>query len=341
MALRRDKGRRSILAETDIVIHILAITENRARYVMKPYPLISLAAALLLISSPVLAQTSGILPTRVAADQNVKAETADIATLQIQAQAGDVKAQVRLADDYFTGNGIGQDYAKAFDWYRKAANAGDPEAQTELGLMYAKGYDVTPVDYKEAIHWTRIAAEQGYVGAQYNLGVAYDNGLGVEADLPTAFSWYLKAAEQGYDIAQFNVATMFEAGQGVLQDLASARDWYQKAADQGNAPARYNLGNMYLTGRGVEKDAARGLALVEASARQGFPLAQSRMAGLYYAGEAVPQDKVKAYAWALLAAGDGDPEGQNLMKAMDGNHLLNEADMRQASALADTYASAQ
>jgi TPR repeat protein len=127
----------------------------------------------------------------------------------------------------------------------------------------------------------------------------------------------------------------------VLQDLASARDWYQKAADQGNAPARYNLGNMYLTGRGVDKDAAKGLALVEASAKQGFPLAQSRMAGLYYTGEAVAQDKVKAYAWALLAAGDGDPDGQDLMKTMDGNHLLNEADMRQASVLANTYASAQ
>lgn len=144
---------------------------------MKPYPLVSLAA-LLVFSSPVLAQTSGILPPQAVADQNKKAETADIATLQIQAQAGDVKAQVQLADDYFTGNGIGQDYAKAFDWYKKAANAGNPEAQTELGLMYAKGYDVTPVDYKEALHWTRIAAEQGYVGAQYNLGVAYDNGLG-------------------------------------------------------------------------------------------------------------------------------------------------------------------
>jgi TPR repeat protein len=98
---------------------------------------------------------------------------------------------------------------------------------------------------------------------------------------------------------------------------------------------------MYLTGRGVDKDAAKGLALVEASAKQGFPLAQSRMAGLYYTGEAVAQDKVKAYAWALLAAGDGDPDGQDLMKTMDGNHLLNEADMRQASVLADTYASAQ
>lgn len=308
---------------------------------MKPYLPLSLAAALMVLSSPVLAQTFGIQSSQAVVDQNVKAETQNMATLQLRAAAGDAEAQVRLADDYFTGNGIGQDYAQAFEWYKKAANAGNPEAQTELGLMYAKGYDVVPVDYNEAIRWTRIAAEQGYVGAEYNLGVAYDNGLGVTADLVTAFSWYLKAAEQGYDIAQFNVGTMYELGQGVRADPVQARTWYQKAADQGNAPARYNLGNMYIVGKGGEKDAAKGLTLIEASARQGFALAQSRMAEFYYSGESVPKDKVKAYAWALLAASDGDPDGQELMNTMDGSHLLSEADMRQASDLADTYASAQ
>ena len=69
---------------------------------------------------------------------------------------------------YYKGEGVPQDYKEAVKWWRKAAEQGDAEAQSNLGEMYYKGEGV-PQDYKEAIKWFRKAAEQGHTWAQYNL----------------------------------------------------------------------------------------------------------------------------------------------------------------------------
>ena len=68
--------------------------------------------------------------------------------------------------------------SEAVQWYRKAAEQGDAEAQDNLAFMYKNGQGVTQ-DYAQAVKWYRKAAEQGYAGAQINLGVMYDNGQGV------------------------------------------------------------------------------------------------------------------------------------------------------------------
>ena len=53
---------------------------------------------------------------------------------------------------------------------RALAEAGDTEAQHNLGLRYSTGEGV-PQDDAEAITWYRLAAEQGSASAQNNLGV--------------------------------------------------------------------------------------------------------------------------------------------------------------------------
>jgi TPR repeat protein len=62
---------------------------------------------------------------------------------------------------YLQGQGVPQDFAKALALFRKAANQGLANAQSNLGVMYAVGYGVAQ-DYKEAIDWFRKAANQGY-----------------------------------------------------------------------------------------------------------------------------------------------------------------------------------
>ena len=52
---------------------------------------------------------------------------------------------------------------------RALAEAGDAEAQNNLGLMYFNGRGVAQ-DEAEAVAWYRRAAEQGFANAQYNLG---------------------------------------------------------------------------------------------------------------------------------------------------------------------------
>ncbi len=99
-----------------------------------------------------------------------------------------------------------------------------------------------------------VKANAGDADAQYNLGSAYDLGQGVPQDNAQAAAWYRKAAEQGHAAAQYNLGASYYIGQGVPQDYAQAVAWYRKAAEQGHADAQFNLGAMYGIGEGVPED---------------------------------------------------------------------------------------
>ncbi len=75
------------------------------------------------------------------------------------------------------------------------ADQGDAIAESNLGIMYAKGQGV-PKDYAEAAKWFRLAADQGDA-AQSNLGAMYANGHGVPQDYVQAHMW-LNVAASGY-----------------------------------------------------------------------------------------------------------------------------------------------
>jgi len=97
--------------------------------------------------------------------------------------------------------GVEKDNVKAAKWFRKAAEQGCIDAQSQLGLCYSYGIGV-PIDHVEAAVWWRKAAEQGHIGAQSVLASFYDEGQGVPQDYWQAVFWYLKAAEQGHEEAK-------------------------------------------------------------------------------------------------------------------------------------------
>jgi len=81
------------------------------------------------------------------------------------------------------------------DALRVRAEAGDAEAQHNLGVRYANGQGV-PQDDAEAARWYRLAADQGLALAQVNLGVRYENGRGVPQDYIEAHMWFNLAVAQ-------------------------------------------------------------------------------------------------------------------------------------------------
>ncbi len=84
------------------------------------------------------------------------------------------------------------DYKSALEVWMPAAQAGDPEAQTNVGEIFEKGLGTEP-NYQAAAHWYQQAADQGYTRAEFNLGTLYEQGLGVEHDKLKALNWYRKA----------------------------------------------------------------------------------------------------------------------------------------------------
>ena len=113
-----------------------------------------------------------------------------------------------------------------------------------------------PLEAQAALETLHRTAEAGNAEAQYELGRAYEMGEGVSEDDAEAVRWYRMAAEQGEALAQFNLGLMYANGRGVLKDEAEAVRWFRLAAEQGLALAQFNLGLMYANGRGVLKDEA-------------------------------------------------------------------------------------
>ena len=92
-------------------------------------------------------------------------------------------------------------------------------------------------DYTTALQEFTELAEQGYANAQSNLGLMHAKGQGVPQDYKQAVKWYTKAAEQGDADAQFNLGLMYAKGQGVPQDNVYAHMWFNLAAADGNENA--------------------------------------------------------------------------------------------------------
>ena len=84
--------------------------------------------------------------------------------------------------------------ASAFREFGKLANAGDPEAQMQFGLLHVFGHG-SSVDYEEGRFWLRQSALQGYTAAQINLGSIYARGIGTDVNLIKAYAWLKLGAE--------------------------------------------------------------------------------------------------------------------------------------------------
>jgi hypothetical protein len=120
------------------------------------------------------------------------------------------------------------------------AEAGDAQAQVSLGLLFDLGQGV-PEDPATAYMWYRRAAEAGLAQAQFNVAVMQDSGVLGPRDAVEAARWYAKAAAQGHHRAQYNLGQLYFSGDGVPRDIAQARAWYRVAAHGGLTAAADKL----------------------------------------------------------------------------------------------------
>jgi hypothetical protein len=192
------------------------------------------------------------------------------------------------------------DPAQRLAYFQRGAQAGDPDAELQLAILYAKGEGVAQ-DYATAATWFRAAAEQGLPRAQYDLGVLYQRGRGVPADQVQAASWYLKAAEGKYPLAQYNLAVAYTKGEGTRKDPTEAALWYRRAAGQGVVQAMVNLGMVYERGEGVAVSQVDAYAWYLAAGRRGNEPAARRADELF--GGFSQLDQVRAQALASDVAG--------------------------------------
>lgn len=121
-----------------------------------------------------------------------------------------------------------------------AAARGDAVAQYSLGICYSEG-DGVQQDYRKAFEWFEKSAEQGNADSQYCLGVCYSEGEGVRQDYRKAFEWFEKSAEQGDALAQNYLGVIYELGRGVNQNYNKALELYNLAFENGHEEAQKNI----------------------------------------------------------------------------------------------------
>ena len=181
---------------------------------------------------------------------------ADLADLKSKAASGDINSQVTLGIAYRDGKGVERDYAAAVALFRKAAEKNDPAGLDNLGWMseHGLGMDNLP----QAVKYYQAAADKGYPQAQWNLGRMYAGDYWGHLDIAEAARWYRRAAEGGQRDAQYQLGVACLQGTGVAADDGEAFRWFRQSAQQGHLEATLALGWMYAMGRGVaasEKEA--------------------------------------------------------------------------------------
>ena len=170
-------------------------------------------------------------------------------------------------------------FAEAYALFDRLAAEDEPEAWLWLSAMHANG-DGREVDHTVAYEKCLRAAELGNIQACTNLGVMLVQGEGVAPDPVAGLAWLKRAADAGDIGAAFNAASILSGGKWLDKDLKQAVVYYEHAARAGYHPAQARLGYAYRNGFGVAKDRKKAFIWLSLAARHGIGTAIAMLEGM-------------------------------------------------------------
>jgi len=135
------------------------------------------------------------------------------------------------------------DKVSAFNAFLELAIDGCADSQAMVGFMLENAEGCS-ANLEEAVEWYKKAADQGQPEACFNLGqILRSEKLGT-VDESLAFNYFMKSAHAGNLYAMFEVAQMLENGVGVQKSLERAINWYETAAKYGHEKAKEILNRL-------------------------------------------------------------------------------------------------
>jgi TPR repeat protein len=109
-------------------------------------------------------------------------------------------------------------FAEAYCVLKPHAEAGDAEAQYNIGWMYLNGYGLAMND-RLALEWWQRASEQGYTDASFSIAMLYSLGEGqVAKDMDKAIEYYLMAVEDGHEDANMIIRSMLARNDKAIRE---------------------------------------------------------------------------------------------------------------------------
>ncbi|WP_010654575.1 SEL1-like repeat protein [Fluoribacter dumoffii] len=262
-------------------------------------------------------------------------------------------ADYYLGRIYLYGYGQLKNNQLAIRYFTQSAQKGYLPA-IQLIARYTLLHDKDP---QQAFAWFKKAADAGDVDAQMFTAAAYKYGVGVKRNADAATRYYINAAKNGNSIAQFTLAENFIDSRNA-SNRKLGLIWLNKSVANGNPQAITRLGELYLEGKLVEKDEKKAEELLKKAAEQGFApalvglgelaLEQNQkdqalkwfnqaanqhndeayldLAHIYLQPKSPVYDPKTAFMWTLKAAQNGSPQGKRELAAMYQKGIGVEAD---------------
>jgi uncharacterized protein len=138
------------------------------------------------------------------------------------AEQGNPEAEFALGQLYSRGWGVPRDEADAIRWFQMANSVESDGPPTDWSPV--EGYGM-PRDYKQAAYWYQRAADKNHPEAEFNLGRLYAGGNGVKRDQEQAARWISAAATQGFAPAMADLGGRYDTASGVAREGKLAYFW--------------------------------------------------------------------------------------------------------------------
>jgi len=228
-------------------------------------------------------------------------------------------------------------------------------AQAMASAMDGAGGGITSADQIAALE---TAAQAGDPMAQWQLGLMYESGEGVAQDKAKALDYFSEIADQHADVAPKGteadiVASSFvKLGdyykEGVPEAGIAKNENYSitllmhAAAYFGDADAQYRIGQMYLDKNALGENPLQSARWLSLAAHKGHVLAQAKLGDILFNGDGeVKANPVEALMWLTVAArgADGTTDAQWINDKLNADMSIATPDQRkQAVDMADQLA---
>lgn len=196
-------------------------------------------------------------------------------------------------------------YPDSIRWCEKGVQEGVTVCIVELGLVYLYGDRGMKEDDARALEYFKMAAEAGDEYGYYNTGRCLYNGWGCEKDYHQAFSWFEGAFQRGHKSSQSFLAQCYFWGRGTERDYDKAVRMMNGLIREKLDYPKELMGYCCLYGKGIGADTIRGKRLLEEAAHQNNGMAWKFLGDMYDEAVGVPENVPMAVTCYQQAADKG------------------------------------
>ena len=215
-------------------------------------------------------------------------------------KATDDSILYRVGKMTLDGIGTTKSVEKAIDWFKKAADLGNENAQYSLAKIYIEEKDFEKVN--SAIKMLEKLAENNNMMAEYTLGSIYADYESQYYDLEKAIGYLERSAEQDNQFAEYKLGVIYADPEGQHYDLEKAISYLEQSVKQDNQFAEYKLGVIYADPEGQYYDLEKAISYLEQSAKQDNQFAEYKLGVIYADPERQHYDLEKAISYLEQSA---------------------------------------